>query len=193
MNDALFGALFGGGATCVAAWITIRQQGVLSRQEILQSRFADAYVTLQIYISSWADHAKWNLDIIKIASQPEPRLPQVSDIEGARVSLFASDEVVSSMNKFSAAVLSYRLAVGRLEEVRRASSMTGPKHPDLDSVLAELMTSARWGSPSNRSRSDYFAVVSRVCSSHLVPTGTTRHTLASSVRGSRKTLTVLTT
>ena len=49
MKDTLFGALVGGGAACVAVWITIRQQGLLSRHEILQSRFADAYVTLHIF------------------------------------------------------------------------------------------------------------------------------------------------
>lgn len=142
MNDALFGALVGGGATCLAAWITIRQQSRQLTEELMQGRFTDAYITLQIYISSWADHAKWNLNLIKLMSEHEPVLPQVSDIEGARVSLFASDEVVAEMSEFAKFVMKYRLAVGHLEQVRKESSMSGPAHPDLKRSLDHLNSTA---------------------------------------------------
>ncbi|NNN09792.1 MAG: hypothetical protein HKL85_11465 [Acidimicrobiaceae bacterium] len=143
MNDALFGALVGGGATCLAAWITIREQGRHVTEELTQGRFTDAYVTLQIYVSSWADHATWNLNLVRLLGETEPVLPQVSDVQGARVSLFASDEVVVEMGKFAQSVMNYRLAVGHLQEVRRASSMTGPAHPDLKEALDQLYSSAR--------------------------------------------------
>ena len=143
MNDALLGALVGGGATCLATYVTITHQGRWSRQEILQSRFAEAYVTLQLYISSWADHAQWNLSIMRLAGETEPQLPQVSDVEGARVSLFASDEVVAVMNEFLRAVQRYRLAVGSLEEVRRIQPLTGAPIPTLQPAVQELHESAR--------------------------------------------------
>ncbi len=129
MNDALFGALVGGGATCLAAWITIREQGRHVTEELTQGRFTDAYVTLQIYVSSWADHATWNLNLVKLIGETEPVLPQVSDVQGAQVSLFASDEVAFEMDEFSKSVMNYRMAVGRLQEVRRASSMTPNRQP----------------------------------------------------------------
>ena len=142
VNDALLGALIGGGATCLATYITIRHEGRMSRQAILQSRFADAYVTLQIYISSWADHAQWSLNIIRMAGEKEPTLPQVSDVEGARVSLFASDEVVVAMKSFSGAVAMYRLAVGTLEDVYDTQKFTGQAHPGLQPALDERKAAA---------------------------------------------------
>lgn len=143
VNDALLGALIGGGATCLATYITIRHEGRMSRQAILQSRFADAYVTLQIYISSWADHAQWNLNIIRMAGEKEPTLPQVSDVEGARVSLFASNEVVAAMKGFYLAMARYRLAVGTLEDVRKRQALTGPAIPDLKPAVDGLTTAAK--------------------------------------------------
>lgn len=143
MNDALFGALIGGGTACLTSYFTIRHESRQSRQAILQSRFADAYVTLQIYISSWADHAQWNLNFLRFIGETEPQLPQVSASEGARVSLFASEEVVSRMNTFSKAVSRYRLAVGELEDVRKEQGLTGPESPRLKPALAELKASAQ--------------------------------------------------
>jgi len=143
MNDALFGALIGGGFTCLAAYITIRHQGRLSRQQILQSRFAEAYVTLQLYISSWADHAQWSLAIVRLAGETEPHLPQVSDVEGARVSLFASDAVVAVMERFLAAVQRYRLAVGHLEDLRAQQPLPGAANPALQSAVDDQQESAR--------------------------------------------------
>jgi len=127
MGDALVGALVGGGLACLAAWITTRHEGRLARQQILQSRFADAYVTLQLYISGWADRAKWDLDTFRLAGQEEPNLPNVSNTEEARVSLFASDEVVDAMNSFATAILQYRLAVGGVQrEEERIGAPRGP-------------------------------------------------------------------
>jgi hypothetical protein len=127
MEDALVGALVGGGLACLAAWITVRHEGRLARQQILQSRFADAYITLQLYISGWADRANWDLETFRLAGQEEPTLPDVSNTEEARVSLFASDEVVDAMKSFATAILQYRLAIGGVQkEEERIGAPRGP-------------------------------------------------------------------
>jgi hypothetical protein len=51
----------------------------------------------------------------------------VSNTEEARVSLFASDEVVDAMNSFATAILQYRLAVGGVQrEEERIGAPRGP-------------------------------------------------------------------
>jgi hypothetical protein len=143
MDNGLLGALIGGAITCIAAYLTLRHDARLARDQLLQSRFAPAYLALQLYISKWADHAQWNLDILKVASLPEPQLPQMSAVEVAQVSLFASDDAVKVANDFGKDVLAYRLAIGNLVQVRHTQSMSGPAVPELKPAVDALHTTAR--------------------------------------------------
>lgn len=140
---ALLGAAIGGGATCLATFLTIRHESRLSARMLIQNRFTDAYLTVQRYVSSWADHAQWNLNVLRFVGEAEPTMPQVSDIEGARVSLFASDDVARAMTAFGTAVSRYRLAVGSLAEVRTRQGLTAPPIPDLQPALDELREAAQ--------------------------------------------------
>ncbi len=142
MSDALLGALIGGGATCIAAYLAIRQQSLLARHEIEQDRFAEVYTTLQIYIARWADHANWARRFVRLAGEVEPELPQISDIEEARASLFASDAVVEATKAFSQLVLRYRLAVGDHGAAVKAINTPGVPHPDISQVTEEWQASA---------------------------------------------------
>jgi hypothetical protein len=146
MNNGLVGAFIGGGATCVVAFLTLRHQERIAREQLLQSRFAPAYLTLQRYISRWRDHAQWNLEFLKFISTPEPEMPQVSEVEAAQVALFASDEAVAAMNDFAKAVSAYRLAVGNLVHVRQVQAqtqgLTGPAAPELKPAMDLLRATA---------------------------------------------------
>jgi hypothetical protein len=143
MDNGLVGALIGGGATCVAAYLALHREDRIAREQLLQSRFAPAYLTLQLYISKWADHANWNLDTVRIGPTSEPELPQVSDVEGAQVSLFASDDAVEAMNEFAKTITAYRLAVGSVEQIQLSQAAVSSGNASLASALGERRTTAR--------------------------------------------------
>jgi len=140
MNDALFGALIGGGATCLVTYLTLHYQERMAREQLLQSRFAPAYLTLQIYISKWADHATWTVAPIQLSPTPEPQLPEISDVETAQASLFASDDAIKAMNEFIPIVLRYRLEVGRLAEARATQDKLGTVSPEITAAWEALQT-----------------------------------------------------
>jgi len=141
MNDGLWGAFIGGGVTCVVAYFTLHREERIARERLLQARFTPAYLTLQLYISSWADHAQWNLDTVKI--RDEPNFPEVSNRENAEVSLFTSDGTVAKVEEFQSAVRSYSSAVRRLNEIRKTPFTPGVPNPLLGPAVDQRNSSAR--------------------------------------------------
>jgi hypothetical protein len=100
-------------------------------------------MSLQNYISKWADHAQWNLNVIRFIKLPEPQLPILSDVEIAQVSLFASDQVRDASNEFGMVVSGYSFAIEKLNEVRKVQSMIGPATPELLPTLSDLRARAQ--------------------------------------------------
>lgn len=143
MDNGLLGALIGGGAACIVAYLTLHHEQRMAREQLIQSRFAPAYLTLQQYISRWADHAKWNLNVLRVATLPEPQLPPMSDVDVAQVSLFASDDVMIAADAFGRAVTAYQFAIGSLDLIRKSQDMTSPRPvPELRPALDDLKATA---------------------------------------------------
>jgi hypothetical protein len=143
MDNGLIGALIGGAVTCVAAYLTLRHDGKLAREQLLQNRFAPAYLALQLYISTWADHAQWHVNSVKL-SPNEPPLPDLSDVEIAQVSLFASDAVMTATNQFGDAIRAYRFAIVNLEIVQQMQGLgDSAVVADLRSTIDQRDSAAR--------------------------------------------------
>jgi hypothetical protein len=142
MDNGLLGALIGGGATCVVAYVTIRREERLAREQLRQSRFDPAYLALRLYINKWADHAQWNLNVVRLGNLTEPQLPQISDVELAQASLFATDDAVAATNEFGDVVQAYRLAIGSLEILRQSQSVSGTPDPGLPSAVKQINETA---------------------------------------------------
>jgi len=100
-------------------------------------------VTLQMYISSWADHAQWTLRTFQLEGEVAPVLPPVSKADEARASLFASDDVVDIMKAFSREIMAYRIEVGHVEQLLAMHSTEAGPRLDLDVALAKRAETAR--------------------------------------------------
>ena len=107
----LVAALIGGYITLKANRESIGTQLRIAREQIDQARFSEAYVTLQRYISGWADHAAYRSATFHLSSDVVPKIPSFSESENATASLFASDDVLAQINQFTKAVTDYRIAI----------------------------------------------------------------------------------
>jgi hypothetical protein len=111
----LVAALIGGYITLKANRESINTQLGIAREQIDQARFSEAYVTLQRYISGWADHAAYRSATFHLSTDVEPKIPSFNEFENATASLFASDDVVAQIDAFTKDVMDYRIAIGSHE------------------------------------------------------------------------------
>lgn len=117
--SGVIGALFGGLVSWKVNKDSIDAQLQIAREQIDQQRFSEAYVTLQCYISGWADHAAYRARSVRFKGENEPKLPGISDVEIATSSLFASDDVMDLFDKYGRAVWEYRVAIGPEETLEQ--------------------------------------------------------------------------
>jgi hypothetical protein len=139
----LVAAFIGGFITLRANRDSIASQLLVAREQIDQSRFSQAYVTLQRYISGWADHAAYNSASFHLNTDVEPTIPSFDEFENATASLFASDEVLSQISTFGKEVTAYRIAIGARESQEDAAAGSVPNAGSLKIARDEVVNRAK--------------------------------------------------
>lgn len=170
--SGVIGALFGGLITWKVNKDSIDAQLRIAREQINQQRFSEAYVTLQRYISGWADHAAYRIRHVRFKGEVAPKLPDISDSEIATSSLFASDEVMTLFDKYGGAVWEYRVAIGNEEileefpqitmeerqnmiEARRSTRESATKIVEMAEAMHKHLRSEIQGHRMHRSSGDW--------------------------------------
>jgi hypothetical protein len=99
----------------------------LAAEERRQERRRDTYLTLEIYITGWADFASWRIRMYE--TEPPTPAPDILRLEPqtmAIANLMASDSVVEAALDFTKKVMSFRVAIGSLEQAQAVVSSELP-------------------------------------------------------------------
>ncbi len=115
--SGLIGAAMGAFATYKVNNRTLTAQFASEQQRINQQRIESAYLTLQIYITKWADVARWKQAKFHMSGELEPLMPRISGEEEAYAALFTSEATVESIRIFNLRREKFRVDVGTMEDI----------------------------------------------------------------------------